>query len=113
MSMNASSFLRLTGHKSGDAQLPQSGHTLIQTCPLYTGSGFILLSLNITANSPHLAYSDGTIYSALSENSVTPTIKAFKTFVTASCRFGWRGTLTMKVPTANLSGHRLFLTAGE
>jgi hypothetical protein len=43
------------------------------------------------------------------------TTEACKTFIIACCPFEWKGTLTMKAPTAtrNMSGHRLLWTAGE
>ena len=76
------------------------------------GTRQVLLSPNTPATR-HLAYFDGTIYSALSKNLLILTIEACKTFIIASCPFEWKGTLTTKARTANLSGHRLLWTAGE
>jgi hypothetical protein len=80
--------------------------------PFYMATRLYPLTPKIPAT-PHVAYLGGTIYSASFENLVTTTTKNCKTLNIASCPFEWKGTLTMKGRTVNMSGHRLFWTAGE
>lgn len=63
MCTNAIHFFRMMCHKTRDAQYMEVGQPTSHPYPLYMGTGSVLLSLNMSATR-HLAYFDGTIYSA-------------------------------------------------
>jgi hypothetical protein len=110
-SLNAIFSLRPTGDHTGDVrcleqQTLRLTTRLSQLNPFYMGSGPPPLGLKIIATH-HMAYSDGTTYSALSRSLPIPTIKACKISIIMKYPFEWKGTLSMKARTANLSGHRL------
>jgi hypothetical protein len=110
--MNAMPSFPLTGQRAVILQHGWLGQIMLLLDPFYMATRLYPLSLKIPAT-PHLAYLGGTICSASSKNLVTTTTKNCKTFIIASCPFEWKATLTMKARTANMSGHRLFWTAGE
>ena len=117
--MNAIPFIRLMGHHghaqySAHPRMRRLGPRPPHLWPFfyYTGAGLAPAQPQHARN-PHLTYFDGTTYSASSENSLILTTKACKTSIIPSYPFKWKGIRTMKAPTANLSGHWLFLTAGE
>jgi hypothetical protein len=113
ISMNAMPSLPLpvtSGQRARDSQQRWLGWMPLD--PFYMAMRLYPLSPNIPAT-PHLAYLGGTIYSASSENLLTTITKTCQTFIITSCPFEWKATLTMKARTVNMSGHRLFWTAGE
>jgi hypothetical protein len=80
---------------------------------IYMGIGLLPLTLNATATSRHLVYSDGTICNVLSENLLTPTTKTSKTSNITNCPFEWKEILTTKGLTVMATVHQLFWTMGE
>ena len=110
--MNAMPSFPLTFQRAGYSQQRWLGLGDVSLDAFYMAARLYPLTPKVPAT-PHVAYLGGTIYSASSENLVTTTTKDCKTFIIASCPFEWKATLTMKARTANMSGHRLCLTAGE